>query len=656
MPAVFLSTVKDEVVEERKTIGWKWAALFVVLAIPLILLFWKSSPPTIVDLPTKHADFIGRAKELAILKQRLLARQKARGINFAAICGEGGIGKSELAISFANEHLADFAFIGWVDGSSEEALVHSYAKLGDSLEILEEHPDRRREKVHAKLEKEKGWLLIFDDVPQVPADIPKSGGAILITCRDKGICPPEACIELEKNQEDALVLLSKLTGQKRSEDLQHLAEQLDFLPLMIDLAGHYIAETPGIDFSHYSELLKEKSANNPIKWVELRKRYPKSLAATYLTTLKLLESKHPLSLEFLKEASFLHHQNIPEELLACWLEEKKIYSLAEIPIIKGDILRELQNHSLIRYDAKRGDFSIHQLLHQTLEQVRDGHRWLSILTQLEAVAHYNPTQKDTIRPFQRVLPHCLSVIEQSPSIPLAMTVARYFVDTEHDLKKGQIYLDKAATWAQGWSHPIQGRIAFLQGMLEFRKEQYGPALNCFDRAHMIFEEQDDNQLYQGIEQNPQKCTKEYQRAICMEYQGQALRLLGRIEEAETLLEESLQAFQAISKEHFDIARILREQALILWERGAQAEAITKLEEAIAMQQRVYGDSYLSQPAVAATHRILGNFFFERGEYQKADQAYQFAIEINQAIYHSDVHPFQLELLELREKAQKALNK
>ena len=73
----------------------------------------------------------------------------------------------------------------------------------------------------------------------------------------------------------------------------------------------------------------------------------------------------------------------------------------------------------------------------------------------------------------------------------------------------------------------------------------------------------------------------------------------------------------------------------------------KLEEAMSMQERVYGKSYLFQPTVAATYRILGDFRQKRGEFVKADQAYQKAIAVNQAIYQTDVHPYLADLYDLR---------
>ncbi|HVX01040.1 MAG TPA: tetratricopeptide repeat protein, partial [Candidatus Babeliaceae bacterium] len=151
-----------------------------------------------------------------------------------------------------------------------------------------------------------------------------------------------------------------------------------------------------------------------------------------------------------------------------------------------------------------------------------------------------------------------------------------------------------------------------------------------------------------------KCTKEYQKAICLQYQAQMLRLLGRLEEAHHGFIQALNAFQLISRDHFDIARILREQALILWEKDERATALKKVKEALRMQKRVYGDIYTSQPTVAATYRTLGDFLLEMGGYSKSDRAYQKAIMINQKAYQTKSHPRLAELYHQRARALRAL--
>lgn len=687
MPGIFLTNIIEAEPDELSAKGKfnrfiegksKFLLLLLLLVIPLLLTDWKGGSTIVANLPQSHPDFTGREMELALLKSELLDK-RSRGVNFLVLYGEGGIGKTELAIAFANEHLNDFSFIGWIDSSSEGASQLSYAKLSDGLEIREENPAKLRERVHKKLENwiGKPWLLIFDDLRELPSDLPATGESILITCRDKGIAPALPAVEISKDRDQAIALLAKLTGQKPSEHMTQLIQQLDELPLMINIAGHYIAETPGSSIEKYSALLGEiiGTQDSPLTWQNYQKRYSKSLTATYSTTLEVLKKKHPLSFEFIQQVVVLHPKGIPKELLTAWIVNQKKLTSAQVALLEGDILRELKNHSLIRYDDTKNEFSIHHLLYHALglNQPKEAYAnlWIKILSDQAWVDHYNPTRKETIRSFQRVLPHLLNVMEEittpdPTTVRLLLTVSRYYIETELQLQKGKRYLDKAQQWSINWDHPINGRIAFLQGMLKFREGERRKdnarevvlfeASADFARALEIFQSHSQDDLYVGIEQNPSKCTKEYQRAICKQFQAQVLRQLGRLEEAEKLFEETLVDYRDFcqGQEHFDIARILREQALILEEKGHSIQALAKLEEAIEMQKRVYGEIYLSQPTVASTQRILGDFYIKRKDYQKADQAYELAIKVNYEIYQNDRHPYLAELYHLRGETLKSL--
>ncbi|NGX37474.1 MAG: hypothetical protein K1000chlam2_00630 [Chlamydiae bacterium] len=354
MPGIFVSYAHQE--EDQKASSekkWNKKNLFFLIG-PIIfffLLFCNRGDTELLDLPTKHVDFIGREKELGILKKHLHTKKKERGSNLVALCGESGIGKTELAIAFANNRIKDFSLISWIDGSSEETISYSYAKLGEFLGIQESHFDTLWKKVHGALEKQrkKPWLLIFDDLREVPFDLPKSGGMVLVTCRDKSICPPKTLLEIEKNPLEAIHLLSKLTGEKELESLNQIAKQLDHLPLMMNLIGHYIAETPGVSISNFSAIAPSllASKDSLLQKVDFIKRYARSLAETYLTTLEILKEKEPICVEFLKQAIYLHPNHIPVEYLSCWLKAKEKYSATQELCLRGDTLRELQNHCLI---------------------------------------------------------------------------------------------------------------------------------------------------------------------------------------------------------------------------------------------------------------------------------------------------------------------
>lgn len=650
--------------------------VFFLLAVSLMVKGVTHLGSSKFHITKVHPDFLGRKNEMLELKNRLVGRYDAP---LVAVCGESGIGKTELAIAWAHEYKRDFSFIFWIDGSNQETIDRSYTMMAEELEIHDADLRNLKWKVHKCLERKQGkpWLLIFDDVKSVPQKLPSYGGSILLTCRDRGICSPDSMIELQKNPKEALLLFQKLTGEKVSNEMIQLLEELDFLPLLINFVGHYIAETPGFDVSKYSRIFHEiqETTRSPFRRMDLTNHYPRSLETTYTITMNLLREKEPIAYDFIRSLVFLHSKDIPIEYLSKWIEHSENSTPSHTQLIQGDILRELQNHSLIRFDPGQNSFSIHRLLQKVLliqDLDRSIDKCLTTLQACPSVRLYNPVHEETISSFQRMLPHCLQVLEhvkqpQEVSIRLAVKVGRYFLDTACNFPQAEKYLNLGKSWAADWDHPIGGRIAFLLGMLkhqkafftqdlEAKRQEYESALSYFQQAYDIFLQYQDPKSYEGIEQNPIKCTKEYQQAICLQFQGQTLKNLGFYEEAEEKLSQALKAFEplAINGDHFDIARIYREQGYILAKKGEYDQAIDRLKEAIAMQKRAYGFRFDSQPSLAATYNTLGDILFERGDFQAASHAYDEAIEINQRAYKTNANPFILILYQKKREVYRKL--
>jgi len=651
---------------------------FCVLLLLLFLNGFSSSDEKVFNVTRIHPDFFGRSDEIAHLKKSLVDQS---GVPILAVSGESGIGKTELAIAFAHECKKHFSLVFWMDGNTEETINQSYSSLAETLGIQEYDWRKLKWRVHRALEKKKNqpWLLIFDDIKELPQNLPNLGGSILLTSRDKGICPPDALYEIKKNHSEAKLLMQKLTGEEESEALSKLLDELDYLPLLINYVGHYIAETPGFSVSNYHNIFSaiQKTDRSPLNKVGFRKHYPRSLDATYKITMDLLKEKEAHASEFLRHVVFLQTKNIPIDFVTQWVKRSKICTPSEIELVCGDILRELHNHSLIRFDFAKSSFSIHRLLQKVLINEDHGEKVnesVETLLSCFSVENYNPTHEETIRPFQKILPHCIALLHHvtkptEASVKLALKVSRYFLDSMHHPLKAEQYLTLAKTWAETWDHPLKGRMLFLSGVLERRwasrekkelskREKYQNALSYFHQAYDCYLRNDDNEDYIGIEQNPLKCNKTYQRAICLEYQGQTLKNLGLYDKAEDLLERALRAFQtiAVDGDHFDIARILREQGMILSKKGQYDIAMEKIKEAIAMQERTYGTRFASKPSVAATYRVMGDIFFEKGDYLQADHVYSKAIKVNQLAYHTEIHPYCLKLYQKRAEIFTALQR
>lgn len=147
----------------------------------------------------------------------------------------------------------------------------------------------------------------------------------------------------------------------------------------------------------------------------LSKKKFKELVSFLFGNLAITPKKHPLSYEFLRQASVLHSSGIPNEFLIAWLKQKNHFTDAQLILFMGDILRELKNHSLNRYDEKKSEFSFHQFLQNVLMSNEDNEvhakAWLKILSEDAHVKKYNPTHQNSVRPFQRILPHAIKIID-----------------------------------------------------------------------------------------------------------------------------------------------------------------------------------------------------------------------------------------------------
>jgi hypothetical protein len=128
----------------------------------------------------KARQFVPRPKEMEKLKGVLLPgpRQSQRQ-KIHVLRGLGGMGKTQLAVEFAQQHYRQFSSVFWLDGQSEDTLQRSIANCASRIpqgQIPETsrmysadsgvNVDRVVKDVMAWLARpdNTAWLLIFDNV------------------------------------------------------------------------------------------------------------------------------------------------------------------------------------------------------------------------------------------------------------------------------------------------------------------------------------------------------------------------------------------------------------------------------------------------------------------------------------------------------------
>jgi hypothetical protein len=187
--------------------------------------------------PVGH--FVGRNEELdKVLKE--LQHDGSR--KMVVVHGLGGMGKTQLALAYAQRHKKEYSAIFWVNSKSVDTLKQGYAAVAGRIYL--NHPSL----VHLKAVAEGGkldeaveavkrwlssagndrWLVIFDnyDTPKLPGynepgtfDIrpflPEADqGAVLITTRSSQLrLGPLVAVKKLQSIEHSLAILSHASGR-----------------------------------------------------------------------------------------------------------------------------------------------------------------------------------------------------------------------------------------------------------------------------------------------------------------------------------------------------------------------------------------------------------------------------------------------------------
>jgi hypothetical protein len=115
--------------------------------------------------------FIGREAELQEMEKILQVDSEFSGSTrkILVLGGMGGIGKTQLAISFAKRHRSSYSSIFWLNATSEAALRTSFRSVANRLLPLEAIKKLDEEQIYIHVanwfseQENTRWLLIFDN-------------------------------------------------------------------------------------------------------------------------------------------------------------------------------------------------------------------------------------------------------------------------------------------------------------------------------------------------------------------------------------------------------------------------------------------------------------------------------------------------------------
>lgn len=273
--------------------------------------------------------FYGREAELAKLHEALDPQEKTSGLKMMAIHGLGGVGKTQLALNYANTSLASFDVVLWVSAETQIKMTQAFSafakKVGLSLSKTDELDDDAQ-----AAQKVKDWfnslkvnfLVVFDNVESIDLLLQmwpsNDNGSILITTRSSSIAWKRAAnvIHLQSfDRDQGVTTLTTLTGitlfnDQEREAAETIVDQLGGLPLAIVQISDFIRDRQ-YSFSEFLPLYRS-SAKRIIAKGEALSEYNYTIGTVWALSLQKL-SEDARTLQQL--LSFLEPDSIEEELL-----------------------------------------------------------------------------------------------------------------------------------------------------------------------------------------------------------------------------------------------------------------------------------------------------------------------------------------------------
>jgi hypothetical protein len=357
-----------------------------------------------------------------------------KGVNSLILQGEGGVGKTQIAVEFAYSNRDSFDVVLWAHADEPSKLARDFNRMAIKLGLVSENSAEARDhlftrdllkawlmqplKSYETPGKAEGasWLLIFDHViwPDVLNDywpIGGSTGSILITTRRTmpwstvkyPVCPIEPFPE-----EEAAAFLKKEVKQRGcSHDEEHarlLARRVNGFPHELSLLSRIIVNNNNSLCQFLKEYDKKQSQR------EILRLNVQDLAASVRDdffsgwALEVLDAKSAALLDVL---SMLDPDAVPEELLAATPKHIYIENYPDSRPSYEETRNILLSNSLVSRDRATGNLIQHRLIQDATRRQMDRDRIRLVFNAcVQLINAVWPWQEFTFRHSIRRWPKC----------------------------------------------------------------------------------------------------------------------------------------------------------------------------------------------------------------------------------------------------------
>ncbi|GAA3097157.1 FxSxx-COOH system tetratricopeptide repeat protein [Streptosporangium carneum] len=331
---------------------------------------FPGSEPAVWNVSARNAAFTGRGPVLDTLRSQLVGGSSAVVLP-QTLYGLGGVGKTQVALEYAHRFRADYDLVWWISSEDPERINSAFEELARQLRIpvadnISEVVAAVREALRLG-EPHGRWLLIFDNAGE-PGDLRDffpggSSGHILITSRNQAWSAVAEPLELDVfSKEESLEHLSRRVPGLAPEDALQVAKALGNLPLAVEQAAAWLAET-GMPAATFLEQLETETAR--VLSLKQPADYPHPVAVTWNLSLGQLQESSPASVRLLQLCAFFAPEPISMQLLYSdeMMEALLPYddTLRE-KLVLGRVIQQIGRFALAKVDQGNNTIQVHRLV------------------------------------------------------------------------------------------------------------------------------------------------------------------------------------------------------------------------------------------------------------------------------------------------------
>ncbi|KPM40141.1 hypothetical protein AK830_g6443 [Neonectria ditissima] len=557
----------------------------------------------------RNVSFVGRDAIFDEIERELRVEEGVQPK--AALCGLGGIGKSQIALEYCYRRRKEDerCSVFWLNAATVPRFEESLNRIANECGLVskeEAGTDAAGLLKHWLEFRHQGpWLIVIDNVDDVdvfykekmrigktPSEcIPhRADGSLLFTTRSSDIAfdvatPAKPISIQEMDKVEGLQLARKRLPSNTSEELLiELLEVLEFIPLAITQASAFIAKRRK-SVQYYLEqyrksdatrtkLLSYEFTDHGRSWSSME-----SVAKTWMLSFETIRESNPRAADLLCLITFFQHQGVPAILLQSEGEDEFDFQ---------DAAAILKAFSFIDADEADSVFSTHRLVQLATkwwldkEASSETEKWASAALRSVATQFPEPNSHPTTEYFtlgEILLPHAELILQHEFKTP----------SPEVELARAKL-LKSSGRYLHWTGSHNEGRSRFEQSMqinLEYLGEKHIETMASTGLLGWTLAAADEDPKAVPLLERLVELRKEvlgdddFRTIDALSDLASAIATTGNLLKSETMQREALaRSERVLGRQHGDTLNCMEHLASVLNDQDKEAEATS-------LQRKVY---------------------------------------------------------------------